>query len=755
MIDPLVQNVASLVFGLSSQLQAQTLTAAVALNLIGPQFTAQIPDIVAKLQAHHVTDLLSQPYLVGSTTLGQLLEVAGVAGTGQQAFAQALATNTKSMRNFWRTLGDGTSGLTAAEASTIERTLSIGAFVKNYTPLVQNVLQGFSSGTYKTMADVARLTLQDWTNLVNQAGAPPGIDAAGQATPAEVFASVVYTRITRSYPTAALSSRITSGKFVPEALQRPLTTFFANNPSLELLTHNILAYLAAQPNALAGIAAESQAEVVASLRGFQRVLRVAPRPDVAETLLNLGFTSATQINAMGSQGFFDRATAGGLTKPEANAAFAAASQRYAQVVSLYMQLNRGSLGLLPQGIGDLAGFAGAAQQAVQQDPTLTTLFGSQDYCATDDCTSVLSPAAYLCDLLLWLRGHQQGPQTALDLLDNRRPDIRHLLLNCPNSDTELPYVDLVIELLADAISPPIDSAATSYVQSALVDATTYYYVVTAVNALGEAQRRRRSPPPPRRPRQCRRRRPAPLRPPATPRSRSHGARCRGDQLQRLLVHHAGRHHVQRHQGPRGGPVLPPVGAGRRHDVLLRRHGRQRPGRGPASAQVSATPEKPTAVPPAPAGVAATAGDTQVTLTWGPVAGATSYNVYWSTTPGVTTSNGTKVPVARPSYLQSALVDATTYYYVVTAVNALGEGPASAQVSATPEAPTAVPPAPAGVAATAGDTRVTLTWAPLPGRPATTSTGPRPRASPLQTARRSPAPGTPGGSRLRPRRPRRN
>ena len=184
--------------------------------------------------------------------------------------------------------------------------------MKNYTPLVQNVLQGFSSGTYKTMADVARLTLQDWTNLVNQAGAPPGIDAAGQATPAEVFASVVYTRITRSYPTAALSSRITSGKFVPEALQRPLTTFFANNPSLELLTHNILAYLAAQPNALAGIAAESQAEVVASLRGFQRVLRVAPRPDVAETLLNLGFTSATQINAMGSQGFFDRATAGGL-----------------------------------------------------------------------------------------------------------------------------------------------------------------------------------------------------------------------------------------------------------------------------------------------------------------------------------------------------------------------------------------------------------------------------------------------------------
>ena len=49
----------------------------------------------------------------------------------QQAFAQALATNTQSMRNFWRTLGDGQHGLTAAEASAIERTLSVGAFVKN------------------------------------------------------------------------------------------------------------------------------------------------------------------------------------------------------------------------------------------------------------------------------------------------------------------------------------------------------------------------------------------------------------------------------------------------------------------------------------------------------------------------------------------------------------------------------------------------------------------------------------------------
>ena len=65
------------------------------------------------------------------------------------------------------------------------------------------------------------------------------------------------------------------------------------------------------------------------------------------------------------------------------------------------------------------------------------------------------------------------------------------------------------------------------------------------------------------------------------------------------------------------------------------------------------------MPPAPAGVAATAGDTRVTLTWGPVAGATSYNVYWSTTPGVTTANGTQIAGAwNPRWKQTS-AEATT------------------------------------------------------------------------------------------------
>src|SRR6185312_6454914 len=121
-----------------------------------------------------------------------------------------------------------------AEASSIERTLSVGAFVKNHAPLVQLLMQRFSSGTYKQLSDLARLGQSDWIDLVNQVGAPTSIDAAGTASAAEVFARVVYTRVTRAFPTMALGSRVATGAFIPQAERAPLTQFMANNGALEL-----------------------------------------------------------------------------------------------------------------------------------------------------------------------------------------------------------------------------------------------------------------------------------------------------------------------------------------------------------------------------------------------------------------------------------------------------------------------------------------------------------------------------------------
>jgi len=134
------------------------------------------------------------------------------------------------------------------------------------------------------------------------------------------------------------------------------------------------------------------------------------------------------------------------------------------------------------------------------------------------------------------------------------------------------------------------------------------------------------------------------------------------------------------------------------------------------------------VPAAPAGLTATAGNAQATLSWNAVSGATSYNVKRATTSGgpyTTVAPG----VTTPSYTNTGLTNGTTYYYVVSAVNAVGESANSAQVSVMPSAGPTVPSAPTGLTATAGNAQAALSWNAVSGatsynvKRSTTSGGP--------------------------------
>ena len=86
-------------------------------------------------------------------------------------------------------------------------------------------------------------------------------------------------------------------------------------------------------------------------------------------------------------------------------------------------------------------------------PTLESLFGSMDFCTCADCRSVLSPAAYLVDLLEFI-DHEPAPAEKAagqlnpqSILLDRRPDLQHLPLTCENTNTALPYIDVVNETL--------------------------------------------------------------------------------------------------------------------------------------------------------------------------------------------------------------------------------------------------------------------------------------------------------------------
>ncbi len=140
------------------------------------------------------------------------------------------------------------------------------------------------------------------------------------------------------------------------------------------------------------------------------------------------------------------------------------------------------------------------------------------------------------------------------------------------------------------------------------------------------------------------------------------------------------------------------------------------GEGAPSNSASATTTGP---PSAPAGLTGTAGDGQVALSWAPPTATggspvTGYNVYLSTTSG---SRGTELgTVTTPGYTATGLANGTKYYFRVTAVNALGEGPASAQVAvvaglttSAPPPPLAPPSAPFALMVGVASAQVSLSW----------------------------------------------
>ncbi|MCW7479647.1 chitobiase/beta-hexosaminidase C-terminal domain-containing protein [Leptospira kanakyensis] len=81
-------------------------------------------------------------------------------------------------------------------------------------------------------------------------------------------------------------------------------------------------------------------------------------------------------------------------------------------------------------------------------------------------------------------------------------------------------------------------------------------------------------------------------------------------------------------------------------------------------------------PNAPAFVEAQAGGTSAVVQWWPVAGATSYTVYYSTSPGVTTASTSFGPVTDPYATITGLTGGTLYYFRVVASNVIGNSPIS-------------------------------------------------------------------------------
>ncbi|MEO3761875.1 neuraminidase-like domain-containing protein [Streptomyces sp. B5E4] len=335
------------------------------------------------------------------------------------------------------------AGLPAAEADRLRLALHLGAATGGNVPLVRTLLDRFGAEAPADPSRLVRLGGAEWAALAAEAGVPDSVRTllgpADDDAPAEgAYGELVAGLVAQAHPGAHLAHGVTTA-----AAGSPAARFLAGHPGFDLTTTRVDAVTVPDETAREELA------------GVQRLAALTPRYDAVQALRDKGYHSAYAVAKAGRETFVHH-LAGALGEDRARAVHARAGQVHATSVTLVADLRTAAHFDMPW----LSSPAVSAELAAQI-PDWEELFGSVDYCACSDCRSVHGQAAYLVDLLLSLRdlGSYGDPGPPGDeghvanALYRRRPDLWDTELTCDNTNLQLPYVDLVNELLEDVVSP--------------------------------------------------------------------------------------------------------------------------------------------------------------------------------------------------------------------------------------------------------------------------------------------------------------
>ncbi len=457
--------------------QQALLTKALADALIPARVGADLPGILETLGRLRLRYAADGTFGGGKGTIGQLLALTPAAKQQEAAFMTAFTAHSGPIGGFWKTLA--TSNVLAPEVvQQVKLSFELGALARNHVPLVAELARQFQSGALKAKRDLARLDGPAWKRLFQQPGpdgqpigVPANIDGDSDEARQEQFAVILGRQFERAYPTTSFAAKLARAAQSPVPAKTDVVRFLDNNADFQLDRGRIDHYLAGHDEALKGI--ENKEALLTDLKSIQRIFKLNPTHKVVDALLTRRIDSAQQIYFMGQDQFVKAVADTDINKLEAKKLYRKSENAYALALALFGDynhaMNQTAPGAVPAPVPDPA-----TQAKIAALPNLQTLFGSLDFCECTDCRSVYSPAAYFVDIMRFLgeRGTQgSGPNAGKQVqqvLLERRPDLGEVELSCENTNTPLPYIDLVNELLEDVVAPPQPVALTPAIAAELV-----------------------------------------------------------------------------------------------------------------------------------------------------------------------------------------------------------------------------------------------------------------------------------------------
>jgi peptidoglycan hydrolase-like protein with peptidoglycan-binding domain len=400
------------------------------------------------------------------SNFGVLLGAAVPDATQRAAFADLYFSQPSTGATFWEEAAN--LQITAATLDNLKLQGKFLYLTFNNGPLTQKLQQEI--GSVDRLSQLADQDFHDpaaWkTTLLALASSgqgksleqliPPSYPGDSATDRLETYAADLARKVRFSFPTRTAARMIEKNELPLDRATAPAVTDFlrtATTRGYELGRTPLHAFLKSNNGSLPALDATGQR----SLQTLHRLYQATPSTESLQACLKLGFTSAYDIASYTKDEFINRFAGAFPTSGEASLVYSKAQQISSVTFNFltmakHLDTSPPLYGLSPSGEDR----QNAKNAIVEQFPTMASLFGSLDFCECEDCRSVLSPAAYFVDLLEFLR--QSAPNghgyTPLDVLlgkdatvPGRRPDLAALPLTCENTNTALPYIDLVNEIL--------------------------------------------------------------------------------------------------------------------------------------------------------------------------------------------------------------------------------------------------------------------------------------------------------------------
>ncbi len=245
-------------------------------------------------------------------------------------------------------------------------------------------------------------------------------------------------------------------EMIKERLQL-LDTFCRNNPKFDLRFVNFF-----EKNTglnWQNISEEDRPRVRRQLMAYQRSLNMAEESSDRQMLLGKGYDSQVGI-AHKTEAHFIKTS--GLQTGKARMIYANALESSLQAAHSYAGMRDALWGnfddinlannISPELLNDLRDIDG-----------FEVLFGPQNFCACEECKSILSPAAYFVDLMHFIEQYVSKPvfieKNLTDhplYLKNRRGDLWKLNLTCENTSTLVPHLTIVNEVLEEYLKKVVN-----------------------------------------------------------------------------------------------------------------------------------------------------------------------------------------------------------------------------------------------------------------------------------------------------------